>query len=297
MTEFESCGTTNPENKESKEGRLNFKIAVVSSGRDRKRGEKVLNQDSYFLFKDSRILVAGVFDGVGGSKEGQKAAKIASEIGKARAKKKSKEIARKKDLTIELFNILFDVNDTILTEKIDGMTTATVIGILRESKKAVIAHIADSRAYILRPNQSLELITVDQGVAYAEGYEDEEIRKSLDFFDNIIDLDEIEDEEIRRKCEDYFRDRNLILQCLGQKTSISLVSYNLDLERGDIIILCTDGLSDNLTKNEIEEILRKNEKNPKKAASKLLKAAKKRAGEETIRSKDDDITIIVLKLS
>lgn len=70
---------------------------------------------------------------------------------------------------------------------------------------------------------------------------------------------------------------------------------DLDLKKDDQILFCSDGLSDNLTTKEMEEILI--QKNPSiERANNLLETALQKSRAENFRSKPDDITLILAKV-
>jgi PPM family protein phosphatase len=93
----------------------------------------------------------------------------------------------------------------------------------------------------------------------------------------------------------YFRLRGGITQALGGPFPPDIHSDQVPISIGDRILLCTDGIHDNLTDLEIEAILRKA---PRNAAARLLvEYALLRSREErqvVIRAKPDDMTAIVM---
>jgi protein phosphatase len=105
-----------------------------------------------------------------------------------------------------------------------------------------------------------------------------------------MQAEELTDSEIN-----YFRMRGGITQALGGPLLPEIHIDQIPIAIGDRILLCTDGIHDNLTDLEIEEILRKA---PRNAVARLLvEYALLRSREErqtTIRAKPDDMTAIVM---
>jgi protein phosphatase len=121
--------------------------------------------------------------------------------------------------------------------------------------------VGDSRIYRLR-NSHLEQITEDQSLVW-ELYRNGSMTK----------------EEIRK------HPRNNIVTCaLGIESNMlisSIESYQLDIKEKDIFMLCSDGLSDMLSDDELEEILLKNISLDKKAGL-LIDAANNNGGKDNI---------------
>jgi serine/threonine protein phosphatase PrpC len=93
----------------------------------------------------------------------------------------------------------------------------------------------------------------------------------------------------------YFRLRGGITQALGGPMPPIIHIDEIIVHPGDRILLCTDGIHDNLTDDEIEQVLRTSPRNA--AARVLVERAILRSHEErsmTVRAKPDDMSAIVL---
>ena len=102
--------------------------------------------------------------------------------------------------------------------------------------------------------------------------------------------DELSDLELS-----YFRHRGGITQALGGPLRPSIHLDSTPIELGDRVLLCTDGIHDNLTDNEIEKILRTTPRNLVArylVDQSLLRSRQERY--ETLRAKPDDMSAIVL---
>lgn len=126
-------------------------------------------------------------------------------------------------------------NARIFQQSIDnpdfrGMgTTATVAGVLEDT--LYLAQVGDSRAYLVR-NGAATQITRDQSMVQA-----------------MIDAGTITEEEAETNTR-----RNVILQALGPKPEIKVDLTSQTLRRGDLLVLCSDGLSRLVRREEIADV-------------------------------------------
>ncbi|MCB0264595.1 MAG: Stp1/IreP family PP2C-type Ser/Thr phosphatase [Calditrichia bacterium] len=106
-------------------------------------------------------------------------------------------------------------------------TLAVVFG-----KRLVIGQVGDSRAYLIR-NNAIRQLTRDQS-----------------FVNQLVEAGKITEEE----AEIHPR-RNIILQALGNEEKLDVVISEEELQSGDKLLLCSDGLSGMIPKNELLEIV------------------------------------------
>ena len=268
------------------------------------------NEDS-FLIEHHTGLIA-VYDGVGGSVAGDVASqaakratiigwkKVLGQIHKKRNVRRFLKDGDKADLCNILQHLIELADDTIRTEGVreagtEDLATTIAIAALchqpgKNEFKMVYGHVGDSRVYILKEGEALARLTIDDGLLVklieSEIVSEEDARR----IDQATSAEELSDAEIS-----YFRMRGGITQALGGPLPPDIHLDEIPISLGDRILLCTDGIHDNLTDLEIEEILRKA---PRNAAARLLvEYALIRSREErqvTIRSKPDDMTAIVL---
>ena len=97
-------------------------------------------------------------------------------------------------------------------------TTATIAGLLGDS--LYLAQVGDSRAYLVRDGHALQ-ITKDQSL-----------------LQRLIDAGDMTEEEAERSGR-----RNIILQALGPDARVTIDLTHQEIRRGDVLILCSDGLS------------------------------------------------------
>jgi PPM family protein phosphatase len=147
---------------------------------------------------------------------------------------------------------------------LSGMgTTLTAAGILGD--RIGFAQIGDSRAYLIRKGQ-VEQVTRDQSLTR-----------------RLIDEGKITEAEAESS-----PGRNIILQALGPRPSVEVAISERNAARGDILVLCSDGLSGVVSSEEILEVVSGNH-NPAVSCEGLVDLANSRGG-------PDNITVIVARL-
>lgn len=225
-----------------------------------------INEDAFFV--DEVNLTAGVFDGIGGQVAGEVASQLAAKvIQRELAKIKTEKEAVK--IVTEAFNL---ANQTIKSKiaknpQYAGMgTTGSIIKIL--NNKLIVGNVGDSRIYLKRKNQSLKQLTIDDS-----------------YVQQLVDAGEITKEQA--SIHPY---RNIITNALGEGFRKPRIEI-FEIKKNNLILLCSDGIHDNLIDKDIEKCLIR--KNP---AENLVEIAFKISQKNTIRSKPDDITAVVIKI-
>ncbi len=222
-----------------------------------------VNQDSYALDDgEGRFFV--VADGMGGHAGGQEASKIATEVIKA--------------YLLENWDLALD-SETLLKEAIDranqsiiedqqghperaDMGTTVVVLIFRDNL-SWCAHVGDSRLYRLRGSE-LEQITEDHtwvGFALKAG-------------------------EISKEQAKFHPWRHVLSQCLGRKDLQRIDIQKLDIQPGDRLLICSDGLTEEVSDEEIQSFLMK-KATCEEAGTELIAAAKEAGG-------SDNITVVIV---
>lgn len=230
---------------------------------------KYPNQDRYFLAGTS----VGVFDGVGGSRDGAAAAQAACDY--------IKEHIRGASGWKGLAELLTETNGLLKQQTPYCQTTAAVAMLGQGHVK--IAHCGDSRVYRLRDG-GFQCLTLDHSLRSHDRREATRAQLSLDMAESADDL--------QGRDREAFRHRNVVASCLGNRTSPEVDYQETSVMKGDIFVLTTDGVHDNLTYQEIGDTIETSGK--KEIAAKLVERARKRSLEDHFRSKPDDITAAVM---
>lgn len=234
---------------------MNHRIGVKTDvGRRRE-----VNEDS-FLVHEPLFVVA---DGMGGHVAGD----IASSTAVDTIKEQS-PAANADDLNT-LAGLVLGANSRIW-EKAQGDPTLRGMGttctlLMLDSSKAHFAHVGDSRAYLLRDGK-LTQVTEDHtlvGRMVKEG---------------------------RLSAEDAERhpQRSIVTRALGVDSEVEVDLMSVDVQEGDRILICSDGLSSMLDFDAIASILN-NESDAQVAAERLVDAANEAGGE-------DNITVVIVDI-
>jgi protein phosphatase len=180
----------------------------------------------------------------------------------------------------------------------DSYPETTVAAILLYKQAGVddyvlgVAHVGDSRVYLLRAGQPLQRLTRDDGY-FTLRVEDHTItEEDAVRIDQATEASQLNDTE-----REIFNKRNGITQSLGyhvhrKNPTTTIHTTRTNVMPGDRILLCSDGIHDNLTDNEIEAILRQEARTT--VARHLVQAAINRSHEECLRAKKDDMSAIVI---
>ncbi|MCB0272402.1 MAG: Stp1/IreP family PP2C-type Ser/Thr phosphatase [Bdellovibrionales bacterium] len=243
------------------------------------------NEDSYLV--NDKLGLYIVADGMGGHAGGEFASKIAvstvEEIIRGEDREKShvsgdnildtkKELsddsqvegheqARLKEAINRAGNMI--VRRAYEEPELKGMgTTATVM--LINEKKAYIAHVGDSRAYCVREGKIMQ-ITEDHSLVH------EQLKSGL-----------ITEEEAKTH-----QLKNIITRSVGVQEEVEVDTIVWQIHKDDVYLLCSDGLSNMLEDQEIQDIVTRHD--VEQSARELVDLANDRGG-------DDNITLILLKV-
>lgn len=145
-----------------------------------------------------------------------------------------------------------------------GMGT-TLVGTMIEENTAYVVNIGDSRLYVLR--DKLEQITVDHSLV-----------------EEMVQSGEIQKEEMRTH-----PNKNIITRALGTDTHVRPDYFEIKVDIGDVILLCSDGLTNMVEDTAIEETIRKYYDDMKLAGECLVRQANEAGGK-------DNISVILVRL-
>jgi PPM family protein phosphatase len=218
------------------------------------------NEDALLVGEGEDETLFVVADGIGGFEAGEVASSLAVDV--------------LKDLQPdEPFKAAIgEANRRIVAagrgdEKLSGMGT-TVVAIRFGGKQgepvAEVAHVGDSRAYLMRGGY-MNPITEDHSL--------------------VAEL--VRSGDLTRDQAAEHPQKNLITRALGADEEVDVDTAILPIEAGDRILLCSDGLSDMVSETGISEILADSPDDPERAARVLLSAALDAGG-------NDNITIVVV---
>ena len=215
--------------------------------------------------EDSLSVVPPLFmvaDGMGGHAAGEIASEIAVNVVTERAPRTADSQG--------LADAIVAANRAILRAAAlgqgrSGMGTTCTAAIL-DGTRLAIAHVGDSRAYLLHKGE-LQQITQDHSLVA-----------------NMVASGEITPEEAR-----IHPKRSVITRALGSFADMEADRFDLDVEVGDKLLLCTDGLYSMVEDHVIKDILLRT-KNPQHAAAMLTEEALDMGGHDNVTCIVVDVT-------
>lgn len=232
------------------------------------------NNEDAFLVKEIRegVFLFIVADGMGGHNKGEFASKAATFEISGYIERHIKEFWSEdidnglKSLKSMICKSVYRANENIFhyastRKEYFEMGTTAVLGLLF-GNRLIAANVGDSRLYIKTKDQ-LKQITVDNS------YTQELISNGI-----------ITKEEARTH-----EKKNIILRAIGTEADIEVDLYDVELENGDKIIFCTDGLTDMLEDSKIDKVVTCCEE-PRESVKTLITEANNAGG-------IDNITVVI----
>ena len=213
------------------------------------------NEDAYLV--DGQLGLVAVADGMGGHQAGEVASATALEALRAAVGSG----AGVRDAVNNANEAVYEKSTT--DERLRGMGTTLTAGTLAAGGTVLLAHVGDSRAYALHDGQ-LRRVTTDHSLV-----------------EELIQAGELTESE----AEDDPR-RSMITRALGIEPAVDVDLYPVQVESGDRLLLCSDGLTGMVDEEEIESILA-GEPDPTTASQRLVEAANRGGG-------IDNITVLVV---
>ncbi len=226
------------------------------------------NQDYCLCEKISETLAwAAVCDGMGGANGGNVASSEAcKEISRILSEDLKPDMSEQ-DLEELMEKAVLSANTKVydmscLDDNLSGMGTTVELAVISGSKLYVI-HAGDSRVYRIT-SEYIEQITTDHSLVQ-----------------QLVELGQITQEEAR-----FHPSKNYITRALGVEPELEVDFLTAPFESGDIILMCTDGLSNYFSSEELLEAV-KAIKEKEELAQGLVNIAKECGG-------SDNITVAIL---
>ncbi|MBQ2939423.1 MAG: Stp1/IreP family PP2C-type Ser/Thr phosphatase [Clostridia bacterium] len=230
-------------------------------GRTDKGRVRQNNQDAFVTGKLSdSVHFAVVCDGMGGANGGNVASSLAVKVITNRIVEGYREnmslqsIHYMLESAIAAANVL--VYDTAVSDPdLHGMGT-TVVAVIVSGQDAVIAHIGDSRAYMIADD--IRQLTRDHSVVW-----------------EMVEKGEITEAEAR-----IHPNKNFITRALGVEEQVECEITDAEIPENGMLLVCTDGLTNMVENSEIARILKK--LSPQDAVEKLIVSANMSGGSDNI---------------
>ena len=231
------------------------------------------NQDSFcaLLAPDAPLgsdALLAVADGMGGRPAGDVASAMAIEKLLSRLQDASQQTVmddgERAGLLGEAMHALNrDVSQAADSPETRGMGTTLTVAMVAASS-LVIGHVGDSRVYLLRQGQ-FHQVSADHNWA------SEQMRRG----------------KLAPDAARTHPGRNLLTRAIGTSPHVEVDVLVLSLQKGDTVLLCSDGLHGLVTDEEISSVLR--EQTPQEAAKALVNKANQQGG-------SDNVTVVIARM-
>ena len=193
---------------------------------------------------------------MGGHQAGDYASKYTVEVLQRELKQSDEE-----DVEKALVQAIKKANKEIIKKAssdthLKGMGT-TIVAATIEGQMMYFANVGDSRLYLI--NQGIQQLTKDHSLV-----------------EEMVRLGGIKPEEAK-----HHPDKNIITRAIGAKADVEVDFYEHRLKKGDIILMCTDGLSNMVEDEEIFQIVRSS-RDVVEAVEQLIERANSNGGKDNI---------------
>lgn len=218
------------------------------------------NQDCVFCEENAIGSFPNLFivaDGMGGHRAGDTASRMCVEMVAERIRTTDKKTP------VSAFEQAIDVANRAIYEEsgkhieLSGMGTTMVAATITDDM-AVIVNVGDSRLYHMR--DSLHQITVDHSLV-----------------EEMVQSGEIQKDEMRTH-----PNKNIITRALGTDTSVRPDCFEIGVREGDVLLLCSDGLTNMLEDDRVEKILQEHRGQIEQAGRELIRQANEAGGKDNI---------------
>jgi protein phosphatase len=245
-------------------------MKISATGRTDVGRKRTHNEDAFALYPEHNVFVLA--DGMGGHASGEVASAIAVEtVGdfymetgadqdRTWPYKESKKLnyeANRLSTSVKLAN-LHILEKAQATKGCESMGT-TVVAMLVSERAAYMAHVGDSRGYMVRDGQITQL-TSDHSL-----------------LNDYLRSNRLTPEEI-----DAFPHKNVIVRALGMRETVQVDITPLEPRSGDVYLLCSDGLSGMVTDEVILEAVEEHPDDLDAACEQLIDVANANGGHDNV---------------
>ena len=191
------------------------------------------NQDAYHMEQlDRNTVLCVVCDGMGGAKSGNIASSLAADVFVQSIASTWKPGLDRDAVDAILHSAVKLANFTVYDQAMEfvdfaGMGT-TLVAVLVQGKNATVVNVGDSRLYHVTPGQ-IRQVTRDHSLVQM-----------------MVDRGELTPQEAKT-----YPGKNMITRAVGTETAVQCDLFRLELDRGDSLLLCTDGLSNLMDEQEM----------------------------------------------
>ncbi len=229
-------------------------------------GTKLLSKGAISGTVETSYISAAICDGVGGRRDGDRAAEISCEVF-------ARETYSARKTMDDIINAVESANEKVCDTKFKENTIqslfTTIAGIYADDEHLFVCNVGDSRVYRLRYQYLMRL------------------SKDHSLVQEMLDAGEITLEEAWNH-----KRKNVITNCIGNigKINPRVIDLSDDMQERDIFFICSDGITDALKDGEIRDILveYRNSDNLKECCQRLR-------GTAIAHGSKDNISVILIR--
>ncbi len=219
------------------------------------------NEDSYFVYRNQNLIGGMVADGMGGENAGEVASSMACSIVKEYIINEFNPEMDYMQLAETVRRAFLEANSKIFAyskkdKQLEGMGTTSTLAIIYK-QKLIVVHVGDSRVYL-----------IDENGIYQH-------TKDHSYVQELLSRGEITKESAMQHPA-----KNYITRAVGTddilKADVTVSDYN-----GEVVVICSDGLSNMLCDSQIEEIIKSSD-DLQSDVVELVKLANKKGGLDNI---------------
>ena len=226
-----------------------------------------MNQDYYNIPSSENDLQLYILaDGMGGYNGGEVASRLAAETTKNYIQNNFDKIEHNKEAILKLVKDAIEYANIVVYEEskkdenLQGMGTTLDVCFIYNSK-IYIGHVGDSRIYLIKKDIARK------------------ITKDHSYVQQLV-----EDKKITREEAEHHPKKNMLLKALGCTSYVEPDVRARNLEKDDMLLMCSDGLTNMVEESKIYEVVRENKEN---APEMLVNLANNAGGY-------DNITVIII---
>jgi PPM family protein phosphatase len=248
---------------------LDFNLVAHSNARTNVGMVRTNNEDNVSLWALEGVVLALVADGMGGAAAGEEASRLAVEavqadfLGETRGSQEL-QVLSETELSKRMVDAILDANRAVFERaRADsarkGMGTTSTL-ILVRGNRALVAHVGDSRAYLIDGREGwINQITDDHSFVQA-----------------LVASGHITPDQARQHPMG-----NVLYRALGQSLDLEVDTYTRYLKAGDRLVICSDGLTRHLQPSEITKLVLE-AKTAEEATLDLIDLVNARGGEDNV---------------
>ena len=220
------------------------------------------NQDAYSICEMKEYTSAVVCDGMGGTNGGRVASSLAVDVYQQEIEEKLRTGMNSQEMALAMSESVKKANEAVRQRAAENreyqQMGTTLVSAVAQKERAMLANVGDSRAYHIN-RSGIRQITRDHSVV-----------------ENMVERGDLTPEEAK-----HHPRRNLITRALGPDADVQTDTFELIWKQGDFILLCSDGLVNTVSDQEILfEVIHNGE--PDTCLERLLDLSKQRGAPDNV---------------